>query len=1290
MTTPRRWRRVRFALVSAVAGTLVLVAVLMGLAQLALPWLVRNPQRVEAWLSERSGREVRIGTVEGQWTRGGPRLVLEDVRLGPSSPGGRTLTLPHAELAVNLFAALQRNRAWNEFRLVGLDLALSRGDDGAWQLHGLDLDVPEGADATAMPSMGALGALVLVDLKLAIADPAKNLDLALHVPELRVINRAPLTHVLGRVALADSPLAGFAVVADVDLERRSGRVYVAGNELDLARFGSLHAPGGIALAAGTADVEVWGEWRDGRVVDVRTRLGLAEAVLAATKPVDATDTLAVLPRALFEHLGLLARWRREGDGWNVDIADANVTRQGETAGPARIVMARAGDGETRVEASGVDLGTPAAIAMLADALPSAMRRWLYLSSPRGTLAGGTLRWRSAQDFDVDAHVEGVVVRGAAKIPGIDPLELRVRGDAQGLLAEIPASPTRIDYPGVFRKPFVYDAFGGELAAWPDDLGMWHVQTPAFVFDARDHAGEIRGGLVFQGDGTRPLLDATAIVHRAEVPAAKLFWPITTMSANTIGWLDRALVSGQVVAGRVAVHGDLDRWPFADLSGRFEARASIRDLTLDYLEHWPEGRELDVEAAFINNGMQAEATGGSVQALRLESATAEIASFAESRMLLHAKAEGEGKALLGFLRSTPVGERFREPTRGLSIGGTGKADVKIDVPLKRSEDLVLDGSVDLADADLVDSTWSLRFPKVNGRVNFRKDALAAPELKAMYGTSPVTLGVAVGAAVRDARNVFEATLGGTLPASAVFERAPDLPAAVMALPGSAHWDIAVGVGARPDVPNTLNVRSDLAGITLGLPAPLEKAPEAALPFALDIELPPSGRPFSMRLGSELAVRGTLPTDTTPLAALLDFGGEATRPVPTDGIAIGGRVGAVDAGGWMGLLGGAGDAIGTFRGLGLDVGELRVAGRRIPDVRVDIEPGDDTRLRFAGPSLEGEITLPPFAQMARRGVTAQFKRLHWPEAPEGSEAALSGIAPSTIPPLRLWVGDLRFGNGSFGEARLESSPTSEGMRIDLLETKSPNVDIRASGTWNGDASASRSQLRIDMTAHSLGRMLDALGFAGIIDGGATLAHIDAGWPGGPTSFALADLDGALEVTVDKGRILDVDPGAGGRLFGLLSLREIPRRLSLDFSDLFKSGMSFNSIEGRFALRDGNAFAERLHINSPAADIEITGRTGLRGRDYDQQMVVTPRAGVALPVVGALAGGPVGAAAGLVVQGLVGKQINQAARSRYQVAGTWDKPVITLLSRETPKGTPKAESGKPAVEQTEPAGNGKGGRR
>jgi len=242
------------------------------------------------------------------------------------------------------------------------------------------------------------------------------------------------------------------------------------------------------------------------------------------------------------------------------------------------------------------------------------------------------------------------------------------------------------------------------------------------------------------------------------------------------------------------------------------------------------------------------------------------------------------------------------------------------------------------------------------------------------------------------------------------------------------------------------------------------------------------------------------------------------------------------------------------------------------------------------------------------------------------------------------------------------------------------MSASGDWTGTAQDNATHLVIALTAQNLGHMMDALGFPGLIDGGQTNATIDAVWPGPPSAFALSKIkSGTISLKVAEGRIPEVHPGAG-RIFGLLSLSEIPRRLSLDFSDFFQSGLAFNSITGTFRIENGNAFTEDLLIKSPAADILITGRTGLNSKDYDQDMIVTPHTGATLPIVGALAGGPVGAAAGLVLQGVLGKGMGRAMGSHYKVSGSWDKPEITLIAKDNSHSRHPDE--KPAQSPEKPA--------
>jgi uncharacterized protein YhdP len=261
----------------------------------------------------------------------------------------------------------------------------------------------------------------------------------------------------------------------------------------------------------------------------------------------------------------------------------------------------------------------------------------------------------------------------------------------------------------------------------------------------------------------------------------------------------------------------------------------------------------------------------------------------------------------------------------------------------------------------------------------------------------------------------------------------------------------------------------------------------------------------------------------------------------------------------------------------------------------------------------------------------------------------------------------------------------MHIDQLRALSHGVQVTGSGNWDGTASNSYTHMRIDFSADNLGDMLAALGFGNIFNGGKTHDELDATWPGAPSSLALANMTGKLGVEVSNGRIPELAPGVG-RLFGLVSLGELPRRLSLDFGDVFGKGLGFDSITGDFILADGNATTRNLKIHGPAAEITITGRTGLRAKDYDQQVTVVPHLGNSLPVVGAVVAGPVGAAAGLAVQGLLGRGLNHAALRRYHVTGTWAKPVMTLVEKRdlpAPQAAPAASGSlQPAAAASAPA--------
>ena len=419
-------------------------------------------------------------------------------------------------------------------------------------------------------------------------------------------------------------------------------------------------------------------------------------------------------------------------------------------------------------------------------------------------------------------------------------------------------------------------------------------------------------------------------------------------------------------------------------------------------------------------------------------------------------------------------------------------------------------------------------------------------------------------------------------------------------------------------------------------------------------------LDLRLGGLMHLRGRFPAAGGLYGTAVFGGGDAPPADGVEGLHVNGSVAVLNAAGWVTVASGEGEGTG-LRNVTLDAGQLDLLGRSFADTRLDVAVDDagDSSVHFSGAALEGNVEVPG-ASLPTRGITGRFERLYWPSSDvTQSNAVLASLPPSAIPPLHFSIDDLHFGDAKLGTSRLESYPTPEGLHVEQFETRSDDLNLNASGDWRLVDGAERSSFTLRFTSENVARMLESLGFSSLLEGGQTLVELNGGWAGSPSAFGLAQLQGDLKLSVGEGRIPDVEPGAG-RLLGLVSLTEIPRRLSLDFSDFFKQGFSFNAINGDFRLDDGNAVTDDLHIDSPAADIHISGRTGLVARDYDQRMEVLPRTSSVLPVVGALAGGPAGAAIGAVAQAMLQKPMKQMSRTLYQVSGSWDEPKIDVLEK------------------------------
>ncbi|MGQ0441833.1 MAG: YhdP family protein, partial [Methylophilaceae bacterium] len=217
-----------------------------------------------------------------------------------------------------------------------------------------------------------------------------------------------------------------------------------------------------------------------------------------------------------------------------------------------------------------------------------------------------------------------------------------------------------------------------------------------------------------------------------------------------------------------------------------------------------------------------------------------------------------------------------------------------------------------------------------------------------------------------------------------------------------------------------------------------------------------------------------------------------------------------------------------------------------------------------------------------------------------------------------------------------------------------------------------LKFVLTADDIGKTLKRFGQPDAVKGGKAEVAGQLKWPGSPHEFETNGLSGNFKLDATKGQILKAQPGVG-RLFGLLSLQSLPRRLSLDFRDLFSEGFAFDKISATARIDSGIMRSDDFFMTGPAAESKIKGEMNLQKETQNLKVKVIPHISDSLSLA-ALAGGPIAGAAAFVAQKILKDPFNKIVQSEYVITGTWDNPQEV----ESDDGAKKVNSESPLIQQ------------
>lgn len=224
----------------------------------------------------------------------------------------------------------------------------------------------------------------------------------------------------------------------------------------------------------------------------------------------------------------------------------------------------------------------------------------------------------------------------------------------------------------------------------------------------------------------------------------------------------------------------------------------------------------------------------------------------------------------------------------------------------------------------------------------------------------------------------------------------------------------------------------------------------------------------------------------------------------------------------------------------------------------------------------------------------------------------------------------------------------QKLRLINTDSV---LTADGEWQNWKRKPNTRINLNWDISDLGQTLERYGYPGAVKSGSANVSGQLKWMGSPHEFELTGLGGNLQVDAQHGQILQIKPGVG-RLFSVLSLQNLPRRLTFDFRDVFSKGFTFDKISANVTIDRGIMRSDNFKMEGPTARVDMKGETDLQKETQHLYIKVTPFISDSLSIA-ALAGGPVAGAAAFIAQKILKDPINQLAADDYEIVGTWDNP-------------------------------------
>jgi len=1218
-------------------SVIIITALLKLIAYAITPIIPQYLNELNLQASKQFGLPVNINGIDFRWHRNGPTLWLYDTKVGEDNK--LNLGDIYIDLDLLSFTSTEKRKLLR-IHLFNTQLHLLRNTEGRFKVVGIGSQDDEDEYTSFNDSINFSGQLIIKNSDIFLEDQLNrlpnrliaNANLSLQFSQERVNINALINH----------KNEHFKVIANIERKNNAVKAYLHADNISMKPWLRLLLKEPLTLQKGKLNLEAWVNFKDHENFNIKGNLLIHKIAFEN----------AFKNTLLINEVNTQFFVQRKKDTIKTELKHLSIKQKNDQITPKTIIVSS-------------NLKTKTSRAYISQLSLSKIKPFLnyfddaneIIFPTHGELKDVRLKItninQSKPQWVINTHFNELSIADKEFQFSLDRISGIFLAKNNLIQVDLDSDNSKISLPGLFRQPIELTKLTGTLHWSTHKQNGWQIYSNKLL--GKNQHIETATRLHLYSFDNRPLFaDMQTNFKNGNAAYTYRYLPTGIMAPSLSKWLDDTITNGKVTKGSMLLYGPISDFPYDKTNnGHFETTFNSHHDSIIFDPEWPGLKNIDATTEFNNNSLDIVFHSTNLYSTKTKKASLQIKSLEPvSDIIIKTEAVGPANDLIKFLLESPLKKHTQNFVEALEPKGNIETLFTLKIPLD-DDDAEADfkGSLKFIDTHLKVKDTDFVFKKLDGTIHINNEKLTANQISGEFFGHPIKIDIqSTGSDV----NIMGE---GQLDMDTIKQQFPTLKS--LPLSGKSTTQIRLKIQTNSDKNELrLNVKSNLKGITSNLPYPLNKAELEKSNFNLNYDFKTQPK-LSINYDDKFKLDLTRFNDRTKSSlGSYQFDSYASE---------------LDTLKWLEVINAitlpnsnmptpkikANITLDT-----LDIGSLTIDN---PKITFDFLQ-NKWQGKIQSTSVSGEFSLPSnfdkgIAKLHLNKLNLNFyPDLHTPSVPGFTSNAdkKSSIDPRNLPAIDFTCDNLFINDKLKGSFKLQASKVGKGLLFEEIIFNSKDLELETSGTWLQKNNYSKSTFNGYMKIPSLETLSRKLDIPPQFQDAPTKLFFNINWLDSPLKFELEKLSGTASVSIDTGQLSEIKPGVM-RLFGLLNLEALKRRLKLDFDDVSKKGLGFDTINGNFDIDRGDAYTNNLTILGPFGEINVSGRTGLATYDYDQIISVKPAVDSSLVIAGALVAGPVGGVIGFLAQQVISGKIDKVNHFLYTLKGNWREPVIEPIVDE-----------------------------